>query len=79
MPVHGDYVATDLHQFSARFRPPAGGRYVNSPAITNETGVVQLPPPVPDHLPRNLLIAGVVAGGAYLALRNSRRNDSRML
>ena len=38
-----------------------------------ERGVVVVPPPVPDPLPRTLLLAGAVAGGAYLALRRRPR------
>ena len=72
-PVRGDRVADDLRRFAGRFTPPARGRYVDRPAVADERGVVAVPPAVPDPLPRNLLLAGVVAGAAYLALRRRPR------
>ncbi len=71
-PVSGVRIADDLERFAERFAPPRGGRYSDRPAIADERGVVSVPPPVADLLPRQLLIAGLVAGGAYLALRRSR-------
>lgn len=73
-PVSGAQVAGDLQRFAERFTPPIGGRYSYRPAITDERGVVSVPPPVPDPLPRQLLIGGLIAGGAYLALRSRRRD-----
>ena len=72
-PVHGGRVAADLRYFAANFAPPARGRYSTTPAVTDERGVVRVPPPVRDTLPRNLLVAGLVAGGAYWALRRRSR------
>ncbi len=71
-PVRGPRVADDLERFAGAFTPPTGGRYSDRPAITDASGVVSVPPPAPDSLPRNLLIAGLVASAAYLALRNHR-------
>jgi glyoxylase-like metal-dependent hydrolase (beta-lactamase superfamily II) len=69
-PVHGPRIADDLAQFAAEFTPPRGGRYSERPAIADLHGVVDMPPPVPDHLPRNtLMVVGLVAGGALLARR----------
>ncbi len=76
-PVRGPHVADDPERFASAFTPPTGGRCSDRPAITDEGGVGSMPPPVPDTLPRNLLIAGLMAGGAYLAFRNRRgRADS---
>lgn len=72
-PVHGHNVAIDLAEFARNFTPPRRGRYVDQPAIADERGVVSVPPAVPDHLPRNLLIAAAVAGGVYLATRSRER------
>lgn len=72
-PVHGREVAYDLAYFAQHFTPPRNGRYADAPAVTDERGVVSVPPAVPDPLPRNLLIASLVAGGAYLAVRSRRR------
>lgn len=72
-PVYGHEIANDLQRFADGFTPPASGRYHAHPAITDAVhGVVSVPPPVPDPLPRNLLLAGLLAGGAYLALRHHR-------
>jgi hypothetical protein len=55
-----------------RIGVPPRGRYVRQPAIADETGVLALPPPVPDPLPRVLLGlgAGMLLGAA---LRRSVR------
>lgn len=71
-PVMGEQVADDLQRFAAHFTPPSHGRYHDRPAITDERGVVDVPPPVPDPLPKQLMWAGLVAGSAYLAMRRRR-------
>ena len=76
VPMTGADVPGLLHQFAANFTPPRKGRYVNAPARADERGVVALPPPVPDPLPK--VVAGVagaaVVGVAVAALvRRSRR------
>jgi len=38
---------------------PSRGRYVRQPAVFDENGVVAVPPPVADPLPRILLGVGV--------------------
>ena len=45
---------------------PARGRYLREPAVTNEHGVVRVPPAIPDPLPKILAAAAVltVAGAA---------------
>ena len=76
-PVHGDQVADDLVAFADRFTPPRRGRYVSRPAIADERGVIEVPPPVNDPLPRKLLVGGLIASGAYLAFRARRRDDTQ--
>ncbi len=68
-PVRGGDVADALQRFADRFAPPVGGRYSLQPAVTDERGLVSVPPAVADPLPKRLLVAGVVAGAAYLAMR----------
>lgn len=56
---------------------PEKGRYVNAPAITDEQGVISVPPSQNSKTTTALTVAGVavVAGAAVLALRN--RNVKR--
>ncbi|MFB3816876.1 MAG: MBL fold metallo-hydrolase [Candidatus Methylomirabilales bacterium] len=65
IPMRGEPLSAGLEallQGWERLAVPRQGRYVREPAITNEQGVVRLPPPVPDpSLP-------VVAGIGVLAL-----------
>lgn len=72
-PVHGPHVADDLAEFARRFTPPSRGRYHDRPAVIDARGVVDVPPPAHDPLPRQLLTVGLLAGGAFLALRSRRR------
>jgi glyoxylase-like metal-dependent hydrolase (beta-lactamase superfamily II) len=60
-----------------RLAVPEHGRYVHRPAVADARGVVSVPPPVPDPLPK--MVAGVaaaaVAGWALSAI--GRRSTSR--
>ena len=79
-PVHGPQVAEDLERFAREFTPPRGGRYSERPAIADLHGVVDVPPPVHDPLPRQaLMVAGLVAGGALLARHAVRARQARHL
>ncbi len=74
-PMQGDRMLSALHDLARNFERlavPAQGRYVGQPALADETGVVAVPPPVPDPLPRIALALGV---GLLLAavLRKSSR------
>ena len=73
-PVHGETLPLDLNAFAMNFTPPARGRYVDRPAIADERGVVSVPPPVPDPLPKQLLIGAAIAGGLFLLLRRRSRD-----
>lgn len=77
-PMRGARMQRGLHVLAGDFDRnalPSHGRYVREPAITDATGVVAIPPPVPDRLPKVLAGAGIaaVAAIAYTALR---RRDS---
>jgi glyoxylase-like metal-dependent hydrolase (beta-lactamase superfamily II) len=57
-----------------RLAVPPRGRYVHQPAVTDRSGVVWLPPPVPDPLPRALV--GIAAGLLVAAaLRRGMRGN----
>lgn len=63
-PLTGPHVAPDLNRFADGFAPPTHGRYVGDPAITDETGIVSLPPPAPDPFPLQALITLLAVGAA---------------
>jgi glyoxylase-like metal-dependent hydrolase (beta-lactamase superfamily II) len=74
-PLDGEEMLQELRRLARdfdRIAVPPRGRYVREPALADERGVVSLPPPVPDPLPRVLLGVGLVLlAGA--ALRRSTR------
>lgn len=58
-PLQGELVKAELHDLARDFRSravPRHGRYVNRPAVTDENGIVSIPPELPELLP-NLLLA----------------------
>ncbi len=66
-----------LERFANRFTPPSRGRYVREPALTNERGVVAVPPPAPDPLLGvgiGVALAGVV-GIVLITLERQRGKD----
>ncbi len=70
--ITGAPAAEGLARLAAQYPVPAHGRYVHQAARTDASGVEHLPPPVPDHLPRQAaaLAAGVLLGvAAWLLLR----------
>ena len=74
-PILGANTARRLKEFARNFQPPAHGRYVKSPAICDENGVVALPPPATDYVK---IAAGTIAAGvivAALARRNKNTDD----
>ena len=74
--ITGRHTANDLHTAVAHFLPPVGGRYTAQPAETDASGLVSVPPPVPDPLPWRVG-AGVAAGLALLALRRRGKSLER--
>jgi glyoxylase-like metal-dependent hydrolase (beta-lactamase superfamily II) len=76
-PLRGREMLANLHELARNFdrlAVPPRGRYVRRPAVADEHGVVTVPPPVPDRLPRVLLGVGIamIAGAV---LRRSARRD----
>ena len=74
VPLSGVAAGEKLSHLAAQFTPPPHGRYADEPARTDETGVVALPPPVPDPLPVYLATAATLAGlAAVAAFEKSQR------
>jgi NAD(P)-dependent dehydrogenase (short-subunit alcohol dehydrogenase family)/glyoxylase-like metal-dependent hydrolase (beta-lactamase superfamily II) len=73
VPISGDRVGEYLRNLASQFTPPPHGRYVIQPAITDETGVVALPSPIPDTMPVYLAAASTVAGLALAAVYEKNR------
>lgn len=71
IPMAGDTVTAKMDAFVRHFPVPRHGRYVGNPVVADETGVVRVPPPVPDPLPGRLAL-GAVAAGLLLAARRKR-------
>lgn len=77
-PITDADTAQQLKEFARNFQPPPKGRYVNAPAITDESGVVSVPPPVTDPLKIAFGATAAVAAGVVitkLARRNKRQDD----
>ena len=76
-PLRGGWMRADLHDLARDFRRravPHHGRYVNRPAVTDEEGVVDVPPDVPHVLP--ILMLGVGAGVLAATLLSHRAGSS---
>ena len=75
MPMKGEELIWQLEDLVQNFwlkAVPKHGRYVHEPAITDEQGVVSLPPAVNNTVPKVLAVAGAVAvaGLFWMVLRN---------
>jgi hypothetical protein len=69
--MSGDDVADMLTHFAARFRRPARGRYVLSPALADENGVYFVPPAPRDATLMYAAGAAIAATGLiFLAARS---------
>lgn len=72
-PMSGSAVTAGLAELASNFPMPRQGRYAHEPARIDEHGIVFVPPPVPDPLPKIAAAVGLTAMaiGAVVAL--SRR------
>lgn len=70
-PLAGPNIAPDLRRFADSFTPPAHGRYVGSPARTDETGLLFVPPPAPDLFPVQAAAALALGAAITWAARRS--------
>jgi glyoxylase-like metal-dependent hydrolase (beta-lactamase superfamily II) len=74
-PMSGETLREELRDLVRSFDTcavPAHGRYIGRPALTDESGVVLVPPPVPDPVP-GMLAAGVAGVAVLLLLRSLGR------
>jgi hypothetical protein len=63
-PLRGSSMRADLHDLARDFHRravPQHGRYVNRPAVTDENGIVSLPPEIPELLPSLLMRDDAIA------------------
>jgi glyoxylase-like metal-dependent hydrolase (beta-lactamase superfamily II) len=79
LPMRGPQLAEDLRALARDFDTramPSHGRYVGRPAVTDERGVVSVPPPVSDPVQGLLLGVGaaVAVGLVVHALRGDRKS-----
>jgi glyoxylase-like metal-dependent hydrolase (beta-lactamase superfamily II) len=74
-PLEGEEVLEGLRRLARdfdRIAVPRRGRYVRQPALADERGVVSLPPPVPDPLPRIVLGIGLALLASEVLRRSAR-------
>ena len=72
LPITGLSVGTLLRAYDGHVEVPVEHRYGRAPAVADETGIVALPPPVPDPLPLKLA-GGAAALAGVAALRRRAR------
>jgi hypothetical protein len=70
VPIASSDLADRLLAFANGYRPPRHGRYVDTPASTDENGITSLPPapfdPVPFATAAALVCVGIALGAGYL-------------
>ena len=79
IPMAGEVLREQLRALLLHFETraiPAHGRYVNRPALSDATGVISLPPPVPDPFPK--VMAASIAALTLLAAVAMARRDRRL-
>jgi glyoxylase-like metal-dependent hydrolase (beta-lactamase superfamily II) len=78
--MHGERLKRDLEDLSANFRRravPTHGRYVRQAAVTDHSGIVFVPPAVPDRVGRAVAgVAAVAVAAVALAAVRRGRNGS---
>ena len=78
VPMRGERLREELRTLSAEFERlavPARGRYVHRAAVTDASGVVDVPPPVADPFPKIVATAAIVAVAGVVASRRRHRDD----
>ncbi|RYD76699.1 MAG: MBL fold metallo-hydrolase, partial [Sphingobacteriales bacterium] len=81
-PMEGSKMRKELRTLAHNFQEmavPEHGRYVEQPATADERGIIDVPPPAIDNLPRVLAGIGLMAMAAttsFLLFSRSKRNSS---
>ncbi|WP_439879845.1 MBL fold metallo-hydrolase [Pontibacter sp. MBLB2868] len=78
MPMRGRELRWQLEDLVKEFwirAVPDHGRYVHEPAVTDERGIISLPPPVSYSAPKVLAVAGAVAVAGLVWATLSKRNN----
>jgi glyoxylase-like metal-dependent hydrolase (beta-lactamase superfamily II) len=78
VPVYGPGIEPALRSLTVNFPLPKRGRYRTAPAVTDATGIVDVPPPVTDPYPAIMLGAAIGAFGGAMLLRRRRSFIERM-
>ena len=76
MPMSGAHVAEQLKALARNFPMPPRGRYAAQPARTNQNGIVSVPPPVHDPLPRNAALFGLGVAALSAVVWIGKRSQS---
>lgn len=81
-PMRGEEMRQSLQQLVQDFwlvAVPKHGRYVHEPAVTDDQGVVSVPPPAGNPVPKALVVAGAVAvaGLAWAAWKSRNGGTAR--
>jgi hypothetical protein len=71
-PMSGSEVAAGLADLARNFPRPRG-RYATEPARTDETGVIFVPPPAPDPIPKIAAAVGLAAVALAAVVALSQR------
>lgn len=74
VPLTGADATEGVQRLATAFPVPPG-RYTDRPAIADERGIVDVPPPVPDPLPARLAIGAVAVLAGITLARLLRRRD----
>ena len=76
-PMRGEAMEDELQALARDFDSigiPSHGRYVEEPALADESGIISIPPPAPSVAPK--IVAGVaLAGLALWLVRRGRAED----
>jgi glyoxylase-like metal-dependent hydrolase (beta-lactamase superfamily II) len=80
VPMRGPVLHRQLNALAKNFESiamPRHGRYVKRPAVMDEHGVIYVPPPAPDPLPKIAAVAAGVIAVAAIGMMMTRRRKRR--